>query len=260
MNINSYYRKWTKEEIISWLRKKYNELGKTPGIRDFDKDPNAPAKNTVRKLFGTWTNAIREAKIPVKRFNSKEELIKILQKLYSKLNRTPTREELKKIKGCPSYTPFVEKFGSYTAACLIAGLTPNDGRNNNIWKNWQRHCEDMARIIYKNIEVQKEGAVEGIPDIYIPDKNLFIDAKTCGYRDFKEQIKKYCKNNHRLEFWLIFKGIETKRKKVKYVYAEELAKKMINLGRKYLAIKCCQFIKNVYSEEQTILAKNPKSI
>ena len=108
----------------------------------------------------------------------------------------------------------------------------------------------MARVIYKDIEVQKEDVVDGIPDIYVREQKLFIDAKTCGYRDFKEQIKKYCKNHHNLEFWLIFKGIETKRKRVKYIYAEELAKKMKILGRDDLATKCYQFVKNVFDDSQ----------
>lgn len=47
---------------------------------------------------------------------------------------------------------------------------------------------------------------------------------------------------------------------LKYVYAEELAKRMKKLGRKDLAAKCYQFIKNVYSEEQNTLTKNPKII
>ena len=252
LKINKTYRKWTKQEIINWLKYKYDELGKTPGIRDFDKDPKTPGKNTVRKVFGNWTNALRQAGIPVKRFNSKKELIETMKKLAKKLNKTPTRTDMNNAKGFPSYTPFVEKFGSYTAACLIAGLTPNDGRNNDIWKAWEKHCSEMAKVIYGNIEVQKNGIVEGTPDIYIPNENLFIDAKTCGYKDFKDQIKRYGKK-HRLEFWLIFKGIETKRKNVKYVYAEELAKNMNRLGKRDLAAKCYQFIKNIYSDGQKML-------
>lgn len=252
LEIKYHYRKWTKQEIINWLRYKYDELGKTPGIRDFDKDPKAPGKNTARKLFGNWTNALRQARIPVKRFNSKEELIEAMKKLAKKLNKTPTRTDMNNAKGFPSYTPFVKKFGSYTAACLRAGLSQNDGRNNNIWKAWQKHCEQMAKFIYENIEIQKNGIVEGTPDIYIPNENLLIDAKTCGYKDFKDQIKKYGKK-HKLEFWLIFKGIETKRKNVKYIYAEELANRMNRLGRKDLAAKCYQFVKNVYSDGQKTL-------
>ena len=253
LEVKYFFRKWTKEDIIKWLRYKYDELGKTPGIRDFDADPKAPAKNTVRKLFGNWTNALREAKIPVKRFWSEKELIEVLQKLYLKLNRTPTREELKKDYDCPSLTPFIEKFGSYTAACLRAGLVPNDGRNNKIWQNWEKHCVKMAKLIYGNVEVKNDKIVDGVPDIYIPDKKLFIDAKTCGYKDFKEQTKRYCSNGHSLEFWLIFKGIETKNKKVKYVYAEELAKRMKQSGREDFAAKCYQFIRNVFDEEQKVL-------
>ena len=249
LEVKYVFRKWTKEETIKWLRYKYRELGRTPGIRDFDKDPRTPAKNLVRKLFGNWTNALREADIPVRRFHSEKELINILQRLYLKLNRTPAREELKH----PSLTPFVEKFGSYTAACLRAGLVPNDGRNNNIWKGWQKHCEEMARVIYGNINIQYKNEDIGIPDIYVPNESLFIEVKTCGYKDFKEQIRRYCSNGHRLEFWCIFKGIETKNDEVKYIYAEELAKRMKILGREDLAAKCYQFIRNVFDEGQKTL-------
>ena len=56
---------------------------------------------------------------------------------------------------------------------------------------------------------------------------------------------------NKLEFWCVFKGIENKSKKIRYVYAEELAERMKNLGREDLAAKCYQFIKNVYSDDQT---------
>ncbi len=111
----------------------------------------------------------------------------------------------------------------------------------------------MASVIHKKIEIQVKDKVNGRPDIYIPQRNLFIEAKTCGYRDFKEQIKRYCFNGNKLEFWCIFKGLETKRKNVRYVYAEELAQRMKDSGKADLAAKCHQFIRNVYSDEQTML-------
>lgn len=251
LNVKYQFRKWNKEEVIFHLRQKYDELGEPPGIRDFDKDPRTPAKNTVRKLFGNWTNALREADIPVKRFKSKEELIDLLRKLAKQFNRTPTVVDLRNNKDIHSTVPFAKHFGNYTKACLMAGLIPNDGRNNNIWKAWQKHCENIASVLYKGIKVQEKEIIKGIPDIYVPNEKLFIDAKTCGYKDFKDQIKKYAIKKHRIEFWLVFKGIETKSKRVKYIYAEELAKKMKDLGREDLAAKCYQFIKNVYSDDQT---------
>ena len=253
LKINHDYRLWTKRQLIECLRAKYIELGRTPGIRDFDKDSDMPGKNTVRKIFGSWTKALREAGIPIKRFYSEDELINILKDVYSELNRTPTREDINKRKNCPSYTPFIEKFGSYTAACLRAGLVPNDGRNNNTWKSWQDHCEDMARVIYGDIQSQFKYKEIGIPDIYIPKEKMFIEVKTCGYKDFKNQIERYCKDGCIIEFWCIFKGIETRNNKVKYVYAEELANKMKRIGREDLAIKCYQFLNNVFSESQILL-------
>jgi len=251
--INCDYRVWTKEELLKKLREKAMELRRCPTQRDVNNDPSMPAKNNYRKYFRSFNGAIRKAGLNVNYGRNREELIKILQKLYLKLNRTPTREDIKELSDCSSYTPFVEKFGSYTAACLRAGLVPNDGRNNKIWQNWEKHCIEIAKVIYRNIEVKNDKVVEGIPDIYVPDKKLFIDAKTCGYRDFKEQIKRYCFNGCRLEFWLIFKGLETKNKKVKYVYAEELAERMKQSGREDLVAKCYQFIRNVFDEEQKVL-------
>lgn len=253
LEVKYHFRIWVKEELLQKLREKATELGRTPTQRDLDKDSSMPAKGNYRKYFGSFTHAVREANLPVKRFWSEKELVKALQQLYLKLNRTPTREELKKDSDCPSLTPFVEKFGSYTAACLRAGLVPNDGRNNKIWKGWEKHCIKMAKIVYGKIEVKNDKVVDGVPDIYVSQKKLFIDAKTCGYRDFKGQIKKYCSNGHKLEFWLIFKGLETKSKKVKYIYAEELAGRMKQLGREDLAVKCYQFIRNVFDEGQKVL-------
>jgi len=251
--INCDYRVWTREELLKKLREKAMDLRRCPTQRDVNNDPLMPAKNNYRKYFGSFNSAIRKAGLNVNYGRNRGELVKILQKLYLKLNKTPTREDIKKLSDCSSYTPFVEKFGSYTAACLRAGLVPNDGRNNKIWQNWEKHCVKMAKLIYGNVEVKNDKVVEGIPDIYVPDKKLFIDAKTCGYRDFKNQIKRYCSNGNKLEFWLIFKGLETKNKKIKYVYAEELAKRMKQSGREDLDIKCYQFISNVFDEEQRVL-------
>ena len=260
LEVRYQFRSWTKGELLQKLREKFNEDGVCPTQRDIDKDSSMPAKGNYRKYFGTFNNAVREAGLFPNYNLSKDELIKMLKTLSFKLRRTPTRIDVNGADGMPSYTPFVEKFGSYTAACLRAGLIPNDGRNNKIWQGWQKHCEDMARAIYKNIEIQKEDLVDGIPDIYIPGQKLFIDAKTCGYKDFKEQIKKYCKSHHHLEFWLIFKGLETKRKRVKYIYAEDLAKKMEILGRDDLAAKCYQFVRNVFDDEQKGLNSFAKNI
>ena len=208
-------------------------------------------KEIIGNTLDLFNNAIRKTGLNVNYNISKEELITILQNLYLELNRTPTRVELRQ-KGI-SVTPFVDRFGSYNAACLRAGLVPNDGRNNNIWKSWEKLCFEMAKVIYGNVEIKNKDVVWGIPDMYIRECNLFIDAKTCGYKDFGGQIKRYCKKGHKLEFWCVFKGMENKSEKVGYVYAKELARIMKNLGREDLAAKCHQFLRNVFNEEQRVL-------
>ncbi|MDP7244229.1 MAG: hypothetical protein QF568_02715 [Flavobacteriales bacterium] len=51
----------------------------------------------------------------------------------------------------------------------------------------------------------------------------------------------------------LFKGIENKSEKVRYVYADGLAERMKFLGREDLAVKCHQFLRNVFNEEQRVL-------
>lgn len=54
---------------------------------------------------------------------------------------------------------------------------------------WEEACEKAAKEIYNNVESQK--VIEGLrPDIFVPEKNLVIDAKTSCYRGLND-LKKY---------------------------------------------------------------------
>ncbi|MBU0963015.1 MAG: hypothetical protein KKD48_03880, partial [Nanoarchaeota archaeon] len=249
-------RDYTKEKLIISLENLKKELKRTPKLKDFrNKSLNAPSECTYFKYFKSFNNALKEAGIKINRRRdyTNEELIDCLKNEAEKLRRTPTAVEVQKSRNCPGINTYKEHFGTYNKAVLLAGLKRNRGYNGEKWKFWQKHCEDMARVLYSNVIIQaKLKDIRGNPDILIPKENKFIDAKTSGYNDFKDQIKRYViKNGASLEFWCIFKGIETKHPKVKYIYANELAMRMDKIGRKDLAIKCCQFLTG--SEDQKLL-------
>lgn len=60
--------------------------------------------------------------------------------------------------------------------------------------DWEEACEKAAKEIYNYIETQRVMDNGLRPDIFVPDKNLVIDAKTSCYRGLND-LKKYKKLN-----------------------------------------------------------------
>lgn len=58
-NLNT---KYTKEEVISYIKNFYELYSRIPEYREFDNPNNSyPTTPVVKRLFGTWNNAIIEA-------------------------------------------------------------------------------------------------------------------------------------------------------------------------------------------------------
>jgi len=69
------------------------------------------------------------------------------------------------------------------------GLKRSSFVNTEEHWTWEEACEKAAKEIYNNVETQK--VMEGLrPDIFVPEKNLVIDAKTSCYRGLND-LKKY---------------------------------------------------------------------
>lgn len=129
--------KYTDEEMIEMLQKKFKQLGHVPTAEELRLDDDMPGRDTYTRHFGSWKKALQIAKLPVTRVPvdqwTKEELIVILQRKAEELGHTPQRRELDADKTIPSHTTFKKIFGSWKNAIKAAGLqltkrTPRSGR------------------------------------------------------------------------------------------------------------------------------------
>lgn len=66
---HEFGQSWTKEKILECFRRFYEKKGKVPIVADFDSNHKCPNHSTVRKIFGSWNNAIEEAGLWNKRYN-----------------------------------------------------------------------------------------------------------------------------------------------------------------------------------------------
>ena len=50
-------RKYTKEQLIHFLKKLYGELKRSPTIKEMNKKKKFPSASTYFKRFGSWNNS-----------------------------------------------------------------------------------------------------------------------------------------------------------------------------------------------------------
>jgi superfamily II DNA or RNA helicase len=122
--------RYTKATVLKALRELAKKLGRVP-IQDDVKRASAkgtcPSVSTIANMFGSYTIAVREAGLSVKRRygESRESLIKQLQTLAKKLGRIPTYGDIhaaSRRMQCASATLFFKEFGGLYAAREAAGL------------------------------------------------------------------------------------------------------------------------------------------
>ena len=66
--------KYTKEQLIYFLRKLSEELGKTPTIKNLNLKHEYPSSTTYFKRFKSWNNALSKAGLKI---NSRGEYTKV---------------------------------------------------------------------------------------------------------------------------------------------------------------------------------------
>jgi hypothetical protein len=117
-------RRYTDEQILEELRASAARLGKSPTMREFAADPDAPVHpQTVIEHFGTWNAAKRAAGLAPRRFISREELLDQLRALAADLGRLPTARDLELRRGSVASKSLIwHTFGSLTAALREAGF------------------------------------------------------------------------------------------------------------------------------------------
>jgi hypothetical protein len=117
-------RRYTDAQILDALRASAARLGRSPTMREFAADPDAPIHpQTVIEHFGTWNAAKRAAGLTPRRFISREDLLDQLRALAAELGRIPTARDLdERRRTMASKSLIWHTFGSLTAALREAGF------------------------------------------------------------------------------------------------------------------------------------------
>ena len=138
---------YNKEQLISNLIN--NKITKVSEL-------TKPSISAYTKQFGSWSNALKEANIPLNKFNdiTNKELLSILR-TFGK--RTPKYAEIKNAEHIPSIDLYIKRFGSYTNACIKAGLKPNC--------NQSHITEENLALSYNKEWLSKENETKTLHEI-----------------------------------------------------------------------------------------------
>ena len=117
-------RRYTDEQILEELRASAARLGRSPTMREFAADPEAPVHpQTVIEHFGTWNAAKRAAGLTPRRFISREDVLDQLRALAAELGRLPTARDVEERRRTMASKSLIwHTFGSLTAALREAGF------------------------------------------------------------------------------------------------------------------------------------------
>ncbi|MBN2423007.1 hypothetical protein JXB41_07310 [Candidatus Woesearchaeota archaeon] len=125
-------RRYTKEQLIHFLKKLSKELKKTPTADDINKKKKYPCSSTYVNRFGSWNNALKQAGLKLNIFfhYNKKELIDNLKQIYKELGRVPKSKDIKGKKWMASYSTYKKYFGSWNNALNKAGIKKTSEYNS----------------------------------------------------------------------------------------------------------------------------------
>lgn len=120
-------KKYTEEFLLSELRRFYEENGRSPTAPDMRIKNGFPPATAYYKYFNSFTNALICANLKVNHLTgyTNKQLIQVLQDFYNTHGRSPLREDIINIPNSPSYSVYVDRFGSFTKALEAADIPIN---------------------------------------------------------------------------------------------------------------------------------------
>jgi Homing endonuclease associated repeat len=116
--------RYSDARILAELAACAERLGRSPTMREFADDPEAPLHpQTAVERFGSWNAAKRRAGLVPRRFATDEELLRQLRLLGDRLGRIPTGRDLdERRRELPSTSLYWHRFGSFSNALRAAGF------------------------------------------------------------------------------------------------------------------------------------------
>lgn len=129
LNPNRKRKSWVEQELIESIQLFYEEHGKIPQTKDFEKSEGKyPSCSTIIKQFGSWNKAIEVSGFNpnVQKTWTKQEIIESIQLFVEEYGKIPVRRDFEKSEGkYPNFTTVVVYFGSWNRAIEASGFSPN---------------------------------------------------------------------------------------------------------------------------------------
>ncbi|ETI67739.1 homing endonuclease associated repeat-containing protein [Neobacillus vireti] len=168
-----------KQEIVQSIKKYHAEVGDNLTRRDYEKKEYSVSPTTIRRYFGTWNEALREAGIQRDEELSREELKgKIKESLwryYEENGKIPYRDTFAKAEYGFSRSTVEHAFGNFTNALIEAGLKENP--KTPLDEQGEKTRKRILLLIKKFIEET--------------DERSFLAFRNQGNRIGDATIKKY---------------------------------------------------------------------
>lgn len=138
---------FNKEQVKEYIDNYINKYGEVPYLTDLDKIPNSPTTGDIRRLFGSYENALKEWGYTGKAVNYTDEDLKNHFLSFVKIHgRIPMLKEFNNNSSYPSFWCYQNRFGSWNKAVEFYGFKPNsDGVGFN-------HCFDNGEIVKSSYE------------------------------------------------------------------------------------------------------------
>lgn len=115
----------TNENLIEYLKKLRDQLGRVPKLKDMDKAEGFPSDFIFKNRFGSWNNALKAAGMDLYTIHyTDEELIEKLRELKKKLGRTPSNTDMTMAEGFPHCYTYHRRFGNWNKALKASGMNP----------------------------------------------------------------------------------------------------------------------------------------
>ncbi|KDN59462.1 homing endonuclease associated repeat-containing protein [Exiguobacterium sp. AB2] len=128
-DIKMMYRYYSDEDILTALNEAAEELDifTSQTYREWAKIAQAPSLTLISSRFGSWSNALREAKLQTTTArNNEERIIQALIEASAELERLTSQHYAvwAQVKGYPTVATIARKYGSWSYALFVLDIAP----------------------------------------------------------------------------------------------------------------------------------------